>query len=273
MEDNGKSIRNVKDNAKSCKTKRNTASSKPISAVKTLRRVYTSLLPTREKDQKNKNVESLKTTTSPFLELYAPLFDGTLSTGVKSDGPSSIEPRRVLEAHVVEDDEETEVVNVDSPTPSCSSLIANKINQPTSKSPPKPKPPSVEDCENSLNGLKWDEDDPLYKTALAIFCDPNDHYRECWMKLKPERKKSLEYQHYKKPNDGTTAVFMQFGHNIILEYARETIFCCLKPMVHGEHMEIEAKDLTGNSVSSIAERQTNFINDSGSRFLKTSVKA
>ncbi|GJX84737.1 hypothetical protein Tco_0335511 [Tanacetum coccineum] len=62
------------------------------------------------------------------------------------------------------------------------------------------------------------------------------------------------------------------GHNIILEYARETIFCCLKPMVHGEHMEIEAKDLTGNNVSLIAERQTNFINDSGSHFLKTSVK-
>ncbi|GKD49193.1 hypothetical protein Tco_1278169, partial [Tanacetum coccineum] len=105
----------------------------------------------------------------------------------------------------------------------------------------------------------------------------------------------VEYQHYKKPNDGTTGLFVNFryseslqflnysylwkasclsalGHNIILEYARETIFCCLKPMVHGEHMEIEAKDLTGNNVSSIAERQTNFINDSGSHFLKTSVK-
>ncbi|GJT88762.1 hypothetical protein Tco_1070479 [Tanacetum coccineum] len=66
-------------------------------------------------------------------------------------------------------------------------VIANKINQPTSKSPPKPEPPSVEDCETKLNGLKWDEDDPLYETVLAIFCDPNDHYRECWMKLKPER--------------------------------------------------------------------------------------
>lgn len=56
--------------------------------------------------------------TLPFPELCAPLFDGTSSTGVKSVGPSSTEPRRVFEAHVVEDDEETEVVNIDSP---CSS--------------------------------------------------------------------------------------------------------------------------------------------------------
>ncbi|GJS53943.1 hypothetical protein Tco_0627305 [Tanacetum coccineum] len=85
--------------------------------------------------------------------------------------------RRVVGAHVVEDDEETEVVNVDSPTPSCSSrdphppvetkkrgkqfmnvveeeisgvltVIANKINQPISGSPQKPEPPSVEECEN-----------------------------------------------------------------------------------------------------------------------------
>ncbi|GKB30890.1 hypothetical protein Tco_0870291 [Tanacetum coccineum] len=121
---------------------------------------------------KNKNVESLKTMTLPFMELCAPLFDGTLSTGVKSLGPSSTEPRRVLEAHVVEDDEETKVVTVDSPTPPCSSraprpsvktkkrgrqlmdevkveilgvlkMIANKINQSTSELPPKPEPPLI----------------------------------------------------------------------------------------------------------------------------------
>ncbi|GKB65813.1 hypothetical protein Tco_0927225 [Tanacetum coccineum] len=137
---------------------------------------------------KNKNVESLKTTTLPFMELCAPLFDGTLSTGVKSLGPSSTEPRRVLEAHVVEDDEETKVVTVDSPTPPCSSRAPRpSVKTKKRELPPKPEPPSVEDCENKLNGLKWDEDDPLYETATAIFCDPNDHYRECWMKLKPKR--------------------------------------------------------------------------------------
>ncbi|GJZ33184.1 hypothetical protein Tco_0578620 [Tanacetum coccineum] len=128
---------------------------------------------------KNKNVESLKTTTLPFPELCAPLFDGTLSTGIKSNGPSSTEPRRVVEPHVVEDDEDIEAVSIESPTPPCSSRPS------ASESPP--KPPSIEDCESKLNGLGWDKSDPLYETALAIFCDLNDHYRECWMKLKPER--------------------------------------------------------------------------------------
>ncbi|GJT88763.1 hypothetical protein Tco_1070480 [Tanacetum coccineum] len=222
----------MEDNVNSCKTKRNRASWKPISVVKTFLEaclhelasdgregsgnIYddsTNTFNLSEEEWKleilkNKKVESLKTTTLPFSELCAPLFDGPLSTGVKSLGPSSTEPRRVLEAHVVEDDKETEVVNVDSLTPPCSSraprppvktkkrgkqlmdeveveilgvlkVIANKINQPTSESPPKPEPPSVEDCENKFNGLKWDEDDPLYETVLAIFCDPNDHYREC----------------------------------------------------------------------------------------------
>ncbi|GJV45309.1 hypothetical protein Tco_1429845 [Tanacetum coccineum] len=121
--------------------------------------------------QKNKHVESLKTTSLPFPELCAPLFVGTLSSGVKSHGPSSTEPRRVVEPHMVEDYEHIEV-------------IANKINQP---GPPLTSPPSVEDCENKLNDLGWDENDPLYEIALAIFCDPNDHYREGWMKLKPQR--------------------------------------------------------------------------------------
>nr|GEW72280.1 hypothetical protein [Tanacetum cinerariifolium] len=76
---------------------------------------------------KNKNVESLKTTTLPFPELCAPLFDGTLSAGVKSVGPSSTEPRPVAETHLVIDDEETEVMNVDSPTPSCSSRAPRPV--------------------------------------------------------------------------------------------------------------------------------------------------
>ncbi|GJS50993.1 hypothetical protein Tco_0624355 [Tanacetum coccineum] len=136
--------------------------------------------------QKNKNVESLKTTSLPFLELCAPLFDGTLSSGLKSHGPSSTELRRVVEPHMVEDNEHIEVVNVESPTHPCSSnaprlpvktkkgkqlmdrveeeilgfihVVANKINQP---GPPLTSPPSVEDGENKLNDLGWDENDPF----------------------------------------------------------------------------------------------------------------
>ena len=114
---------------------------------------------------------------------------------------------------MVEDDEHIEVVNVESLTTPCSpgaphphvktkkrgkqsmdgveeeilgvlKVIVDNIKQP---GPPLTSTPSVEDCENKLNGLGWDEDDPLYEIALAIFCDPNDHYMEGWMKLKPQR--------------------------------------------------------------------------------------
>ncbi|GJS20389.1 hypothetical protein Tco_0449021 [Tanacetum coccineum] len=57
-------------------------------------------------------------------------------------------------------------------------VIVHKINGPSRASESPPKPPSIEDCESKLNGLGWDESDPLYETALAIFCYPNDHYRE-----------------------------------------------------------------------------------------------
>ncbi|GKB23335.1 Myb/SANT-like domain-containing protein [Tanacetum coccineum] len=136
--------------------------------------IVASLLP------KNKNVESLKTTSLPFPELCAPLCDGTLSSDVNSHGPSSTEPRRVVEPHTVEDDEHIEVLNVESPTHPCSShaprlpiktkkrgkqlmdgveeeilgvlkVIANKINQPR---PPLTSPPSVEDCKNKEGWIK-----------------------------------------------------------------------------------------------------------------------
>ncbi|GJZ98283.1 hypothetical protein Tco_0670736 [Tanacetum coccineum] len=43
---------------------------------------------------------------------------------------------------------------------------------------PKPKTPTLEDCQNKLKVLGWLEDDPLYDVALAIFCEPSDRYRE-----------------------------------------------------------------------------------------------
>ncbi|PWA75043.1 hypothetical protein CTI12_AA246390 [Artemisia annua] len=46
------------------------------------------------------------------------------------------------------------------------------------------------DCQNKLKTIGWAEDDPLYEVALAIFCEPNDRYREGWMQLKAERRLS-----------------------------------------------------------------------------------
>ncbi|CAI9293741.1 unnamed protein product [Lactuca saligna] len=62
-------------------------------------------------------------------------------------------------------------------------MIAHKINN-KPESPPKP---TFEDCEKKLNELGWAKDDPLYLVALTIFCDKKEKYRECWMKLNPER--------------------------------------------------------------------------------------
>ena len=42
--------------------------------------------------QKNRYIETLRTTPMPFPDLCEQLFDGTMSTGIKSWGPSSNEP-------------------------------------------------------------------------------------------------------------------------------------------------------------------------------------
>lgn len=155
------------------------------------------------------------TTTLPFPNLCAQLYDGTLATGIKGHGPSSIPSVRVVEPHVIEEDDDIEVLNTEPPKDPSSSrkpdpptiknkskrkqpmddvdeeilgvlkVIANKINE--AEPPPKPDAPTIEDCQNKMNDLGWAEDDPLYEVALAIFCEQNDRYREGWMQLKPER--------------------------------------------------------------------------------------
>ncbi|CAI9293739.1 unnamed protein product [Lactuca saligna] len=60
-------------------------------------------------------------------------------------------------------------------------MIAEKMNKPEP-----PSKPTFEDCEKKLNELGWPKDDPLQLVALTIFCDENDNYRECWMKLDPD---------------------------------------------------------------------------------------
>ncbi|GJS88081.1 Myb/SANT-like domain-containing protein [Tanacetum coccineum] len=160
---------------------------------------------------KNKNVKPLKTTVLHFPELCAQLFDGTMATGIKGGGPSSHEPVYVGEPHMVEDADATKVPNTKSSKATskapCAVKNKRKHRQPTdgveeeilgvlkviaekiveSEPPRKLKPPTLEDCQGKLIDLKWVEDDPLYEVALAIFCEPNDRYREGWMKLKPER--------------------------------------------------------------------------------------
>ncbi|GKB90813.1 Myb/SANT-like domain-containing protein [Tanacetum coccineum] len=239
MEDNNTTKGMTEDNGNSSKTKRNRDSWKPISAVKTFletclhelafdgregsslktlswKRVAKVLKDNHnfavdQKQMKN-HYDYLKTKYTAWFSLRnktGNTYDQSTNTFQLSEEEWNIE----ILPHMVEDDEHIEVVNVESPTPQCSShaprppvktkkrgkqlmdgvkeeilgvlkVIANKINQP---GPPLTSPPSVEDCENKLNDLGWDENDQLYEIALAIFCDPNDHYKEGWMKLKLQR--------------------------------------------------------------------------------------
>ncbi|KAI3778684.1 hypothetical protein L2E82_08067 [Cichorium intybus] len=161
--------------------------------------------------KKNRYVETLRNTSMPFPDLCAQLLDGTMSTGIKSWGSSSVEPYiPTFESQSVED-EELEILN-DTIRPTCSSssqpqpliknkkskgkqsinvveekilgvleMIANKINKP--EPPPKP---TFEYFLSKLNKLGWPEYDPTYQVAIALFSDENYYYRDCRMQLKPE---------------------------------------------------------------------------------------
>ncbi|CAH9098633.1 unnamed protein product [Cuscuta epithymum] len=164
--------------------------------------------------KKNKYIETLRTTSLPFPELCAQLFDGSVATGVDSWGPTSVEP--IPHGHTSSDgpivvEEEVEFQGaqaMSTSTGQCSShkqskklkskgkqansaideeflnvirLVASKHGKP--EAPSKPEPPTFDDCMNKLKMLGWEEDDPFYGVALAIFCDPNDLYREAWMKI------------------------------------------------------------------------------------------
>ncbi|CAH9104904.1 unnamed protein product, partial [Cuscuta epithymum] len=164
--------------------------------------------------KKNKYIETLRTTSLPFPELCAQLFDGSVATGVESWGPTSTEP--MPHGHtssdgpiVVEEEVEFEgAQDMSTSTGQCSKskklktkgkqansaideevltvirLVASKHAKP--EAPSKPEPPTFDDCMNKLKMLGWEGDDPLYGVALAIFCDPNDLYREAWMKIEAE---------------------------------------------------------------------------------------
>ncbi|CAI9302966.1 unnamed protein product [Lactuca saligna] len=156
--------------------------------------------------KKNKYVETLRNTSLLFPDLCAQLFDGVMTNGIKSLEPISAEP---ITAIVVKDDEEIEIPkdtmdslsssSSDPPPPPVKKkqkmskksideeilgvlkIIADKMSK--SETPPKP---TFEECEKKLKKLGWSEDDPLHVVACAIFCEENDNYKECWMKLNPK---------------------------------------------------------------------------------------
>ncbi|CAH9112901.1 unnamed protein product, partial [Cuscuta epithymum] len=146
--------------------------------------------------KKNKYVETLKTTSLPFPELCAQLFDGSVATGAEGWGPSAVEP--MSHGHtstentpsqspfVVEDEDEVQGgQSVSTSIAQCSThkkvkKLKNKGKQVTSaiddvilsairivaakqakpESPPKVAPPTFDDCINKLKTLGWEGDDP-----------------------------------------------------------------------------------------------------------------
>nr|XP_043615632.1 L10-interacting MYB domain-containing protein-like [Erigeron canadensis] len=169
--------------------------------------------------KKNKHVEFLRNTTLPFPDLCAKLFDGAMATGIKSWGPSSNEPMPRDEPHVVEPivNEEEQDPDILEYTPQPFST-ASQSSTPQSSAQPKLdkkkkgkemmaiveeeiigvlkimagkhhskdqkfEVPTFDDCLKKLNEIGWEDTDPLYDVALAIFCEPNDHYRQAWMKM------------------------------------------------------------------------------------------
>ena len=154
-------------------------------------------------------MESLRTTSLPFPELCAQLFEGGVSTGVGSFGPSSNDPEPTVEPfHVHNLEEETVEVVTSQPLPTtlASSSRTNVRNnrrakQPSSEvdddimvvlkglvgkheSPEMVEIPSYNACLQKLNGLEWDKEDPLFLIAMAFLGDKDN--RKAWMGIPTE---------------------------------------------------------------------------------------
>ncbi|KAI3734087.1 hypothetical protein L6452_13548 [Arctium lappa] len=156
--------------------------------------------------QSNRYVESLRTTSLPFPELCAQLFEGGLSTGVGSFGPSSNDPEPTTEPFHVHNIEEVEIVSsqpISSNPASSRTNVRNnrRANQPSSQvdddimivlkslvgkheNPEMLEIPSYNACLQKLNELGWAKEDPLFRIAMALLGDKDN--REAWMTIPTE---------------------------------------------------------------------------------------
>ncbi|KAJ9545425.1 hypothetical protein OSB04_025132 [Centaurea solstitialis] len=155
----------------------------------------------------NRYVESLRTTSLSFPDLCAQLFEGGVSTGVASFGPSSKDPEPSVEPFHVHNVEEVEVVTSQLlPSNLASSSRTNartkrRANQPSSavdddimvvlkglagkhESPEKLEIPSYNVCLQKLNKFEWEQEDPLYIIAMTLLRDKDN--REPWMCIPKE---------------------------------------------------------------------------------------
>ncbi|XP_024961100.1 uncharacterized protein LOC112501644 [Cynara cardunculus var. scolymus] len=153
----------------------------------------------------NRYVESLRTTSLPYPDLCARLFEGGMSTGIGGHGPSSKDPLPITELFVVIEEEinfPSDQALVSSTPCSSRALVEKhklkKTMATTSELEEKlikfldtmaskygnPELFSYESCLKKLNELGWAKDDPLYRIAFSLLTD--NHNREALMTIPSE---------------------------------------------------------------------------------------
>lgn len=158
--------------------------------------------------QSNRYVESLRTTSLPFPELCAQLFEGGASTGIECNEPFSNDPEPSTEPLCLQNKEEVEISDSQytSSIPASSSHSEvrknkRKGNQSCSNideqilkvlevlavilgNQSKVEPPTYNACLQKLYELGWAKDDPLFRIAMALLSDKDN--REAWMTIPSE---------------------------------------------------------------------------------------
>ncbi|KVH96290.1 hypothetical protein Ccrd_001625 [Cynara cardunculus var. scolymus] len=159
-------------------------------------------------DQSNRYVESLRTTSLPFPELCAQLFEGGVSMGIGSFEPLSNDLEPSTEPLYLHNKEEVLI----SDSQSTSSIPASSSHSQVRKNKRKGnqscsdiderilnilkaliailgnrnrvEPPTYNACLQRLYELGWAKDDPLFRIAMALLSDKDN--REAWMTIPPE---------------------------------------------------------------------------------------
>ncbi|KAI3751494.1 hypothetical protein L2E82_22582 [Cichorium intybus] len=135
----------------------------------------------------NKNVESLRTAPLPFPDLLSQLFEGAMSTGVDSWGPTSTLPHpseNLPDLNLTEDNDVYIPQFEQPPSPTNPHPMSEESSARTNTRATKRK--SKETLNSKLMEVR-DEltKDPRYNTAILLFGESKD-FRKLWLHLDPE---------------------------------------------------------------------------------------
>ncbi|XP_024965558.1 uncharacterized protein LOC112505792 [Cynara cardunculus var. scolymus] len=154
--------------------------------------------------QINRHVESLRTTSLPYPDLCARLFEGGMSMGIGVHGPSLKYPLPTTEPFVVTEEE----TNVSSDQVPCLQHLVHPVLRLKNKRVKKlqstleldekfikfldsmaskygnPELVSYDTCLKILNDLGWKKDDPLYHIFFSLLTDNRN--KKPWMTIPSE---------------------------------------------------------------------------------------